>query len=989
MRMRTHGRAALVAAMALVSTAHSTESRRYFVDLPSLPLWPATRHIERAVGVRVFLDSDIPPNAAQLHAVYGKFTPEEMLERALAGTSLWFRLVPKAGYEICRPSRPTCPSPQSVPEVLVRGGGSRNTDSRRTRDAIRPSVVIDRQQIERTNVHSYEELFPALLPFANLSTFAGVQSLITGEAQQLDLRAMGAGQSAVLLDGRKIAGRTMGGDAMQSLLAIPIDAIDRIEVHPTTSSSQFGTRVTAGGANIILRAVEPGIRLSATADTVPGTPAGARRVFGEVATKLREGRGTFSMWFGYSYESMLLTRDRDLSSSARARIAANNPDSPQTLSAPPLSAQTNVLSVTGESLIPGHDVVRLYIPPGWKETDGLESLLPNAGEYSPSLAPTAQLGGAFSAIRPRSETQSGNASLHYELTSRVSVDAQLGCARIKRSAAGSGADFVNYRRVRLEANTPTNPFPVAVWVTAPLAVGDAETRSDYQICRGIAALQWQFAEKWAARFEYNPSRTDFTLERPVLNVPPSAIADGAVNVLRDPVDEASFRPALSTLELPAINSNMSHLSLLLAGPTLRLPAGLARLTFLLEQSDERLVDDPVASLLFINALGASQTRAVIPEQGERVRSAYSELNLPLRTGEYPRAEAQLTARFDDYRVDTARADPDVPPMSGFDYSTSRFSAFSWTTALLFQPIEGLSFRGSYGTGFMAPSAIDLSVPIEQQIDSPLIVDPTRPAAPIGPFTLRLGGNPDLKPELSRDYTAGVVIEPSNTLRLGVDFTVIKKQRGFYSPSGDFFPNTAEYIRGNPRRISRDPVTGRITLIDVTRVNALETEMRAFDIAFDYAPAPMRFGALSFSSLVSIEPVLATQLTEMSPKINVAGNGTRGPAKTRAYASLTWVEGPWAAGWSGRFTSRYRVSYFKPIQDDQGDEFVHSQTYHDVWASYAFPEGILGTKSLQVQIGATNVTQKRPPLDAGDPNLVSRYGWGEVPTLYLTLRLTPK
>lgn len=981
---RTHGRVALLVALACASPAQSLESRKYRIDMPAGTLWQAAEYIQARIGKKVFLDSGIRPDAVRVPALQGKFTPEEIFERALANTSLWYRLVGEnTGFQICYASRPECARP-GIPEVLILSGESRNADILRTVDDIQSYFVIDRQTIERTGARSLDELFRAL-PFANTSTFAGIQSAIIGESQQLDLRGLGPSETLVLVNGRRIAGHTLGGDAMQPLFGIPIEAIHRIEIHLGTSSSLFGSNATAGSVNIILRPAVPGLRISATADTIPGTPAETKRFFGDWALRFAEDSGTVSLWAGYSLDSTLLTKDRDLTSAARARIASNNPDNP--ICSPPLAALPNVCSASGESLIPGQQVSSLYVSSGWKREDGLAVLLPNAGQYAPSLAQTAQVDGALSAIRPRSETKSGNASLHYEFASGLSIDTELGCAAIEQSANASGADFVNFRSVRLEAGARTNPFPGAVLVTAPIAAGDDKARSDYRICRGIAGLQRELPGQWGLRFEYAGSRTVFTLARPVLDLPPNAVGMGQINVLENSIDESSIRNALGTLVLPAIRSHLSTWSLLLAGPVGR-STGAPNLTLRLEQRREELVQNTFDPYLFIPATGSTQSRGRVPPQGETVRSVYGELQVPLAGKERRRVEAQLIARFDDYRVDTARAADATERALDFNYSTSQFSAFSWTTAVRFFPVRGLTLRGGYGTGFIAPSATDLSASLERLIDSPLFVDPIRGGEPIGPFTLKGGGNPVLKPEQSRNYTASIVFEPIESLRLALDFTTIKKKGGIYSLSEDFFASSGTLILTTPDRITRDPATGRITQIDITSSNLSRTTMRAWDFALDYSFPPMRMGELHFCAFATMEPTLSSRLTEMTPEVNNVGNGIKGPARTRAMASLTWVAGRWAIRWATRFTSRYRVPDIEAIQDDQGDEFVKSQSYHDLSGSYTFPPGTLGAKSLEVQLAGRNVFQTHPPLDVTDPSLTSRYGWAEVPGVSLTFRLTP-
>jgi hypothetical protein len=132
-----------------------------------------------------------------------------------------------------------------------------------------------------------------------------------------------------------------------------------------------------------------------------------------------------------------------------------------------------------------------------------------------------------------------------------------------------------------------------------------------------------------ARAEYAGSGTEFSLERPVLNVSHSVISDGVVNVFEDPIDESAISSSLATLRLPDLRSSLWNTSLLVAGSLWKLPAGTPYLTVLVERRGERLVDRPAETLLAGISGVEPQIRSVVPEQHEHVDSAYAELNLPL------------------------------------------------------------------------------------------------------------------------------------------------------------------------------------------------------------------------------------------------------------------------------------------------------------------------------------------------------------------------
>ena len=91
--------------------------------------------------------------------------------------------------------------------------------------------------------------------------------------------------------------------------------------------------------------------------------------------------------------------------------------------------------------------------------------------------------------------------------------------------------------------------------------------------------------------------------------------------------------------------------------------------------------------------------------------------------------------------------------------------------------QDLTFRGSYGTGFLPPS-INQIVPGNPTSTTATLIDPKRGSisAATGPFDLVTGGNPTLVPEESRSWSFGMIFTPRfvENLRVSIDYTNIQK-----------------------------------------------------------------------------------------------------------------------------------------------------------------------------------------------------------------------
>ncbi len=149
-----------------------------------------------------------------------------------------------------------------------------------------------------------------------------------------------------------------------------------------------------------------------------------------------------------------------------------------------------------------------------------------------------------------------------------------------------------------------------------------------------------------------------------------------------------------------------------------------------------------------------------------VWAVYAEFNIPI----VKTVEANVAIRYDDY--------------SDFGGTTNPKLSLRW------QPIKQLLVRGSWGTGFRAPTLNDLYSPTLTTNTSGSFDDPARcPTTKSAldcerQFDARRGGNPACSRETSTQWYAGIVWEPVENLSLGVDFFQIKLEDAFTFVSAD-------------------------------------------------------------------------------------------------------------------------------------------------------------------------------------------------------------
>ena len=115
-----------------------------------------------------------------------------------------------------------------------------------------PVVVIDRAQIDASGDVSVADVLrdSTFASFGNFRPQSGssAQSLAT-----IDLRGLGSGRTLVLIDGRRAPTSPMAASSGSDLNAIPLAAVERIEILSDGASAVYGSDAIGGVVNVITR----------------------------------------------------------------------------------------------------------------------------------------------------------------------------------------------------------------------------------------------------------------------------------------------------------------------------------------------------------------------------------------------------------------------------------------------------------------------------------------------------------------------------------------------------------------------------------------------------------------------------------------------------------------------------------------------------------------------------------------------------------------
>jgi iron complex outermembrane receptor protein len=241
-------------ALASATAATAQAQNRFAFDLPAETLSQALRDVAVHTGRNVIAPADLV-GTQQAPPLSGSFTAEEAVARLLAGTGLRYRLVEGTlvverapfGKAVLAEDAEASASAITVTGTRIRGAGSAS-----------PVTVATRRELEQAGINDLAD-FTRIVP----QNYTGGQNRgIAGGGEQggqqnlnnsatLNLRGLGSDATLTLLDGHRVAYDAL--DQGIDISAIPLGAIDRIEVVADGASALYGSDAVGGVANIILR----------------------------------------------------------------------------------------------------------------------------------------------------------------------------------------------------------------------------------------------------------------------------------------------------------------------------------------------------------------------------------------------------------------------------------------------------------------------------------------------------------------------------------------------------------------------------------------------------------------------------------------------------------------------------------------------------------------------------------------------------------------
>jgi iron complex outermembrane receptor protein len=347
------------------------------------------------------------------------------------------------------------------------------------------------------------------------------------------------------------------------------------------------------------------------------------------------------------------------------------------------------------------------------------------------------------------------------------------------------------------------------------------------------------------------------------------------------------------------------------------------------------------------------------DKKRNVASVYSEVAVPI----FRSFEADAGIRFDHYETVGNTTNPKI--------------SFRWN------PTTEFLMRGSYGSGFRAPSLTDLYTPQAASVTANGTRDPIRcpsvttgaPADCNNQFPTITGGNPNLKPEKSRSGTLGIVYEPNRAMSFGVDafWITIKDQIVIGGLATTVIlanvANATQFasfiVRGAPD--SNPSGVGPIIGIIQTTSNLFKVKATGYDVNFAVRPdigagqklALRLDGTYIWRSLR--QNFDGSYTSNADNAINAAGGVI---PIWRHVASAQFDRGPWMLAVQQNFQNSYndQNNNIAPVVPRQ----VGAYETFDAQARYS------GFRNLQLSLGVKNFTDHNPPYTNAGGQFIAGY-----------------
>lgn len=918
-----------------------------------------------------------------------------------------------------------------------------NFDIPRSENDVQPYRIITAEEMEFSGSLTVEDFLKEKLSMdgterSNSQIYTGG----IGTTSSINLRGLGPDRTLVLINGRRVqgtdqqVGNTYG--IQPDLNSIPQAAIDRIEVLPTGASAIYGAGAIGGVINVVLKQNYTGGQASVTYQNSFDTDAPTRVANFLYGMALEGGKTQVQITATFRDVAPILYQDKpEIALRGIANVLANRPGTYYSNTTPPsLGTTTNIALFTGTvngfvnaqratlTLDDGTPLNSLitHIPVGTSPQTPASTLyaglLANAGKYNLQIDDGDGVYSLKNEIGLSPTVKAYSASITRQMTPWLQLSGDF------RFGDNQGSQV--YNRISravvytVPGNAPDNPFRENVSIHFPSLLGTMLKTHTITKIASLGAVA-QLAGDWRALVDLNWSENHHRFSSFVDDTVAgnAALANGTLNPFVDttlyPVDLFSY---VATYRYDGTANNRS-ISARVSGTAFDLWAGRPMFTMGAGHQIQGYDDTKIMQRMPFTK--TSSVDLVYLPQKATTSHAYTEIQIPLVRPEtriplVRSLDMQVAGRYEQFEVGTGTPSyfyymDRVPPVTTYsapniDSSTplfqkAKYGSMNYTAGLKYMPQDDVTLRVSFATAFIPPTAGQLQPSPLPSTALTQIEDPVT-GEDYGVQT-QGGGNRNLKPQNTVNWNLGMIYEPKENklkgLRLEVNYFHVREEDLIGSLTANEIVNRPDLAD----RITRDPVTGRITVVNTSLLNLNYYQMAGWDFAASFRKWTS-IGHLSLSANATLYDSLTKQVKPGDPFRNYIGYPAHGGVPDmRGSGTFAWGRKGLTLGFTTRYVSSYGVygSPGAPVASTvytgmQGSNTVSSQTYYDIFGSYFFGRSGKSAeqgrftksalKKLSLRAGIRDIFDTAPPYDAyRGPYYYSNYGSPRMREYWVSLR----
>ncbi|RZT98226.1 TonB-dependent receptor [Rivibacter subsaxonicus] len=837
---------------------------------------------------------------------------------------------------------------QQLERVEVTGSAIKRIDA----ETAVPITIIKVEELKKEGVTTIEQVINRIT--ASQSNQGTSQSVGTssGGAAFADLRGIGPNKTLILLNGRRIANNAFDSSATDVNM-IPFAALERVEVLRDGASALYGTDAIGGVINFITKKSFTGGTMTIGADIPQASGGKAYNAnIGYGFGDLDKDRFNLMAVLDYQKQDPIGADQRAFGSTgiipSRGVFRDSGTTFPATYSQRQAIPPDPVTGATSRTFTANPAAPACDLPLSYPSGTGCRydftrwiDLVPESERLSFFGKASAKLG------------DDHTVALEYFRTSNLNTAVLSPVPQTGLTMTSSSPFFPGNGITPAPTNFTIDPsLPIGVnWRSAAAGGRTGETENVQQ--RFVGSVEGVVASwDYQAAFFYNENEVIDKLIGGYNN--DQMITDGITGGILNPfgpqtaagtqyLQDAALRGELQTGKgtVYGVDGRVSRELGDWFGSGR--PAALALGAEFRKEEFDNVINVAIASQAASTGVDESGT-----VNGKRDVSAfYGELNLPVTK------TLELTAalRHDRY--------------SDFGNTTNPKVGFRW------QPSQQVLARGSYSTGFRAPSLYELYAPrtltfTGNSYDDPVLcpdgadgvntpnTDPGRDCNQ--QFLIQRGGNLQLQPEKAKNLTFGIVVEPVADLTLGIDFWWIKITNQITQLPEQLIFNdpvkyAARYQRDANGTLSPDGANPGFVVAPNENLGDLNTN--GIDLSANYR---LRAAGSTFTFGFN-----GTYVNEYEYQREIGGDWVQnvgmfvdaGPIfRWQQAININWSSGAWSAG----MVHRYKSSYVD-------ENFVDPEFYNHVKSYYTVDiyAGWQPLKGLSLTAGIRNLMDQAPPF----------------------------